>query len=121
MTASGGPVAGLAAVLLAHADVRHHHAAVHGLAHVVHCEKAHLHSRQRFHFHPGFAIGFHLSAAVEANASLVFSSPSCPRVGQKWARNLVAGVYLKVLCHANFLIVLYRRHSVRHTEKYLNC
>ena len=40
MSSSGLPVLRLAAALLKHADVAHHHAAVGGLAHVVNGEQA---------------------------------------------------------------------------------
>src|SRR5438105_8750285 len=47
------PVPRLAPVLLEHADLAHHHAAVRGLAHVVDGEQADLHRGQRFHLDAG--------------------------------------------------------------------
>jgi len=58
-------------MLFHHPDLAHDHAAVHGLAHVVHGEQADLHGGQRFHFHAGLAEGFHLRLAVHAGVGCV--------------------------------------------------
>jgi hypothetical protein len=62
----GGPVPALAAVLFQHADIRHDHAAIGRLAHIVNRQQADLHRRQRFHLDPGLAHRLHLRAAINA-------------------------------------------------------
>jgi hypothetical protein len=53
----GSPVPALAAMLFHDPDIGHDHAAVDRLAHVVHGQQAHLHTRQRFHLDAGLADG----------------------------------------------------------------
>jgi hypothetical protein len=49
----------LPAVLLQHAHIRHHHASIRCLAHVVDGEQADLHGGKGFHLDAGRAGGFH--------------------------------------------------------------
>ena len=58
-------------MLLQHPHIRHHHAAIDRLAHVVHGQKAHLHRSERFHLDAGFANGFHLRPAMDAVGRLI--------------------------------------------------
>ena len=51
-------------MLFKQADVLHHHASIHGFAHVVDGEQGHLHSGERFHFHAGGANGFYGGGAT---------------------------------------------------------
>jgi len=44
----------------------HHHAPVHGFAHVVDGEQGHLHRGERFHLHASGADGFHGGGALDA-------------------------------------------------------
>jgi hypothetical protein len=55
----GGPVARLPAMLLQHPHIRHDHAAIDRLAHIVNRQQPDLHGSQGFHHVPGLAVGLH--------------------------------------------------------------
>ena len=82
-------------MLLQHPHIRHHHAAVDCLAHVVNRQQADLDCGQCFHFHSGFAECFHLRAAVDAGCCSVDvefdrDAGQCQRMAQ---RDQVAGAF----------------------------
>ena len=58
-------------MLFQHAHIRHDHAPVDGLAHVVDGQQADLHGGQRFHFHARLARRIDLGAAVHAVGGFV--------------------------------------------------
>ena len=80
-------------MLFQHAHIRHDHAPVDGLAHVVNRQQADLHGRQRLHFHARLAGRIDLGAAVHAvGRFLHFEVDGDAREGQRVAQgNQVAG------------------------------
>jgi hypothetical protein len=79
-------------MLFQHPHIRHDHAAVDRLAHVVHRQQADLNCSECFHLDAGLADGFHLRPAMDAVGCFSLENPSCPT---GWDR-IGTGFYLSM-------------------------
>lgn len=81
------PIPAFPAMLFHHPYVRHDHASIDCLAHVIDRQETDLHRRQCFHFNAGLAEGFNLGAAMDAavadiGAELDGDARQCQRMTQ---------------------------------------